>query len=193
MPGGDWTELARTPGKMAGGLTDAVVSVVRRVVRAGKASDLVIDELGVPDLKHISWSGGPSHVRSVGEALKRVAGGEVEYLVVRAPTGEPVAKGGIDYAAHADAGTFWQLATDSRLQGMGLGTMLIAEGERRIRRRGLRWAMVGVEDNNPRARALYERLGYESWQRNRESWQQEDERGNLRLYETDVNLLRKAL
>lgn len=178
---------------MADGLSDAVVRAVLRVVQAGKASELVIDELGIPDLRRISWSGGPSHVLSVGEAVERVAGGEVEYLVVRAPNGEPVAKGGIDYAVHADAGTFWQLATDSRLQGMGLGTMLIAEGERRIHRRGLRWAMVGVEDNNPRARVLYERLGNQSWQRNRESWQQEDERGNLQLYETDVNLLRKAL
>jgi ribosomal protein S18 acetylase RimI-like enzyme len=103
------------------------------------------------------------------------------------------AKIGIDYVPHADAGTFWQFATHPRLQGMGLGTRLITEGERRIRRRGLGWAILGVEDNNPRARALYERLGYVPWRRERASWQEEDEHGSPRVCETEVVLLRKHI
>lgn len=177
----------------AAGLGDAIVSAVLQVVQAGKLDELVIDDLEMQDLKRISWSGSPAHLRSVAVALARVAGGEVEYLAVRAPGGEPVAKGGIDYIANENGGTFWQLATATRLQGVGLGTRLILEGERRIRRRGLDWAMIAVEDNNPRARALYERLGYKPWRRERAWWQEEDEHGHLHRYETEVNLLRKRL
>lgn len=184
-----------TPGGGGGtaGLDDTVVSAVRREVRAGRLDQLVIDELTVPDLARISWSGGPSHVRSVGRALERAASGEVEYLVVRAPAGQPVAKVGIDYCAHAGAGTLWQLATAAELQGLGLGSRLIAEGERCIRRRLLRWAALAVGDDNPRARALYERLGYQFWRREPASWQRVDERGEPYLYETELSLLRKRL
>ena len=80
-----------------------------------------------------------------------------------------------------------------RLQGRGLATHLIAAAEQRIRQRDLPWAVLSVEEDNPRARALYERLGYTAWQRQRASWQYEDEAGVLRLYETELAVLRKAL
>jgi ribosomal protein S18 acetylase RimI-like enzyme len=175
------------------GLDDAVIGATSEVIEAGKLAELVLDDLNLDDLEHISWSGGQSNLRAVARALNRVAAGEVEYLAVRAPGGEPVSKIGIDYVPHAHAGTFWQFATHPRLQGMGLGTRLITEGERRIRGRGLGWAILGVEDNNSRARALYERLGYVPWRRERASWQEEDEHGRPRLYETELVLLRKHI
>ena len=52
---------------------------------------------------------------------------------------------------------------------------------------------MGVEDTNPRARALYERLGYEAYGRETVSWEHEDEHGNATIYETEVALLRKRL
>jgi ribosomal protein S18 acetylase RimI-like enzyme len=170
-----------------------VIGATLKMIRAGKRDELVLDELRRDDLDSLGWSGSPAHLRAVERALSRVANGEVEYLVIRAPTGEPVAKVGIDYAAHTNAGTFWQFATHPRLQGMGLGTRLLVEGERRIRRRGWRWAVLGVDDDNPRARALYERLGYAAWQRERASWQHEDDFGQLSVYETELTLLRKEL
>jgi GNAT superfamily N-acetyltransferase len=173
-------------------LDEAAIRAVHRENRAGRLDRLVIDDLTARDLDGIQWSG-PFHVRSVAQALDRVTMGEVEYLVIRAPGGEPVAKGGIDYAVRAGAGTFWQLATDSRLQGLGLGSRLIAEGERRIRKRGLRWAVLGVEDTNPRARALYERLGYEPWCRESASWKREGGDGRTYLQETELTVLRKSL
>ena len=178
---------------VTGGLDDAVIRAALQVIEAGKLGQLVLDDLRLDDLEHISWSGGPSTLRAVARALHRVAAGEVEYLAVRAPGGQPVAKLGIDYLAHSHAGTFWQFATHPRLQGLGLGTRLIGEGERRIRRRGVVWAILGVEDNNPRARALYERLGYVPWRREGASWQREDKHGIPRLYATGVVLLRKLV
>ena len=70
--------------------------------------------------------------------LDRVESGEVEYLVVRAPSGDPIAKGGIDYAIRPGTGTLTQLATADELQGQGIGAHLIAVAEGRMRERGVR-------------------------------------------------------
>jgi ribosomal protein S18 acetylase RimI-like enzyme len=84
--------------------------------------------------------------------------------------------------------------TNKKFQmGLGPGTRLIEEGERRMRNRGVEWAVVGFEPSNPRARALYERLRYEPFGREHASWTTEDEQGRLVPYETDVDLLRKRL
>lgn len=155
--------------------------------------EFVVDDLKPQDLEALTWSGGPAHIRSMARALERVEAGEVEYLVIRAPSGAPVSKLGIDYREHAEAGTLSQFATHPQLRGRGLGTRLIQEGEERIRRRGVRWAMLGVEDDNPRARQLYERLGYVVWKREPASWQTQNERGEPYLYETKLTLLRKDL
>ncbi len=80
-----------------------------------------------------------------------------------------------------------------RLQGLGIATMLIGAGEQRVRARGLAFAALGVEDNNPRARRLYERLGYKAAHRQHASWEYEDDAGALRLYETTLTILRKGL
>lgn len=117
----------------------------------------------------------------------------MEYLVVRAPTGEPIAKGGIDYMRHAGAGTLWQLAVHPELRGCGIGTWLIAAAEVRVRRRVRSWMVLGVEDDNPRARVLYERLGYERFGQEADSWEQEADDGSIVVYETIVGLLRKQL
>lgn len=170
-----------------------LIASVRRHVETKGTRSLVVDDLVRNDLSAITWSGSPTHIVSVGKALERVDSREVEYLAVRAPNGEPVAKGGIDYAANEGAGTLWQLATHRELQGMGLGTRLIEEAENRIRRRGLHWAVMSVEDENLRARALYERLGYRAFGRERASWEQEDDQGNIGLYETELTKLRKRL
>jgi ribosomal protein S18 acetylase RimI-like enzyme len=174
-------------------LEDHAIDAVRRVIRYQGAGSLVVDDFLPEDLERIEWSGDKAHVRGVAAAIARVPTGEVEYLAVRAPTGEPIAKGGINYTTHAGAGAIWQLATHPDLQSLGLGTRLVREAERRIRRHGLDWAVVGVEDNNPRARALYERLGYGAYAREATSWEQEDRYGNVTTYETSVALLRKHL
>jgi len=69
--------------------------------------------------------------------------------VVRAPGGEPVAKMRIDYTSEAGTGVFSQLVTMGPLQGLGIATMLIGAGERRVRACGLAFAALGVEDNTP--------------------------------------------
>jgi GNAT superfamily N-acetyltransferase len=79
------------------------------------------------------------------------------------------------------------------LQGLGIATMLIGAGEQRVRVRGLAFAAFGVEDNNPRARHLYQRLGYQAAGRQHASCETEDDTGVLRVYETTLTILRKRL
>ncbi len=99
----------------------------------------------------------------------------------------------IDYTSEDDTGVFSQLATMGELQSLGIATMLIGAGEQRIRARGLTFAALGVEDNNPRARRLYERLGYQAAGRQHASWETEDDTGVIRVYETTLTILRKRL
>ncbi len=117
----------------------------------------------------------------------------MDYLALRGRAGRPVAIGGIDYVKTPDAGVMWQLCTHLELRGRGLGTRLIAAMEDCTRCRNLHWGILGVEDNNPRARALYERLGYREFRRSPESWGVTRDDGSVALYETEVAQLRKRL
>jgi GNAT superfamily N-acetyltransferase len=174
-------------------LSPRVIRDVRRVLANEGPAGLRVDDLVREDLPFLGWSGGSAHLVSVGLALDRVESGEVEYLVVRAPSGDPIAKGGIDYALRPGTGTLTQLATAYEFQGLGIGAHLIAVAEERMRERGVHTAEMGVEDDNPRARALYERLGYREVGRESASWNVEDADGDLVPYETELAVLRKDL
>jgi ribosomal protein S18 acetylase RimI-like enzyme len=139
----------------------SVVDAVRDLVLVSGAGALEVDDLRAEDLALLGWSGSRLHLQSVVKALERALTDEVDYLVVRAPTGEPVAKGGIDHADRHGPGKLWQLATHHALRSLGIGTALIGALENRIRCRGISAAWLGVEVTNPRARALYQRLGYQ--------------------------------
>jgi ribosomal protein S18 acetylase RimI-like enzyme len=165
----------------------------RKTVEAAGPGGLVINDLRADDLPALGWSGTAAHLRSVASYLARVPSGEVEYLVVRGVNGTPVAKAGIDYAEAPGVAVIMQLATHGDLQGLGLGTALIAAAEKRIRRRGFTVARVGVEDDNPRARALYERLGYQEVGRRAVSWEAEAADGSLFIYHTVVTEMDKTL
>jgi ribosomal protein S18 acetylase RimI-like enzyme len=154
---------------------------------------LTVRDLTREDLAACAWSGSATHVASIARALERAERGEVEYLAVCPPSGLPVAIGGIDYAPGRGAGTLWQLAVYGALQSCGIGTLLIEAAERRIRARGLHRAELAVEEGNPRARALYERLGYVAYGSAPDAWDEEAEDGSLRRYETVCTLMRKEL
>ena len=78
------------------------------------------------------------------------------------------------------------------LCGIG-GTLLIQAAEQRIRARGLHRAELKVEECNPRARALYERLGYVACDRAPASWDVQSADGSFSRYETVCTLMRKEL
>jgi ribosomal protein S18 acetylase RimI-like enzyme len=154
---------------------------------------LTVRDLTAADLPACVWSGSATHLAGVTRALERAGCGEVDYLAVCPPSGLPVAVGGIDYEKTPGAGTLWQLAVHGALQSLGIGTILIEAAEQRIRARGLHRAELSVEECNPRARALYERLGYVAYGREPDSWDEEAPDGSIVKYETVCTLMRKEL
>ncbi|MFF1464010.1 GNAT family N-acetyltransferase [Streptomyces sp. NPDC058330] len=152
-----------------------------------------VRDLSPRDLPACTWSGSATHLRSVERELARAAAGEVDYLAVCAPVDLPVAIGGIDYRVREGAGTLWQLAVLPALQGRGLGTLLVRAAEQRVRHRGLRRAEPAVEEDNPRARALYERLGYVAYGREPDAWVEEGPDGSIRRPETMCVLMARDL
>ena len=154
---------------------------------------LLIRDLTPEDLPSCAWWVSAWDRARLATTLERARRGEVEYLAVCPPAGLPVALGGVDYMLIPGAGTLWQLAVHGALQSCGIGTLLIEAAEQRIRARGLHRAELGVEECNPRARALYERLGYVAYGRKPEAWDEQAEDGSVRRYETVCTLMRKEL
>ena len=154
---------------------------------------LIIRDLTPGDLPSCAWSGSAVHLASIARMLERAQRGEVDYLAACPPSGLPVALGGIDYAENPGAGTLVQLVVHGALQSCGIGTILIRAAEQRILARGLHRAELGVEESNSRARALYDRLGYVTYGRAPESWDEQAPDGTTVRYETICTLMRKEL
>ncbi|WP_244210860.1 GNAT family N-acetyltransferase [Amycolatopsis kentuckyensis] len=152
---------------------------------------LLIRDLTEADLPDCGWSGSRLHLEHVAQELRR---DDADYLVAcAARSGRPVGKGLIDYRQTAGAGTIGQLAVHPVLQSCGIGTALVLAAEDRIRARGLRRAELGVEVDNPRARKLYERLGYVAYGCQPDGWDEEGPDGSIRRRETTCTLMRKPL
>jgi ribosomal protein S18 acetylase RimI-like enzyme len=154
---------------------------------------LTIRDLTGEDLPLCPWLGSAPYLASVASALERARRGEADYLAVCPPSGLPVALGGVDYTKTPGAGRLQHLEVHAALQSCGIGTLLIQAVEHRIRARGLHRAELKVEEYNPRARALYERLGYIAYGREPASWDAEAADGSLTHYETVCTLMRKEL
>lgn len=121
---------------------------------------VTVRDLEPDDLIDLEWSGGSEHLRALSDALQLRYDGRAELMVIVTRSGQSVAVGAVDYRKRTDAGALWMLSVHDRWQSLGLGTTLIRALEDRIRRRGLNIATLGVEHDNPRAAALYGRLGY---------------------------------
>lgn len=160
------------------------------------AVQVTIRDLDAGDVASLGWSGSPAHLASVRDQLGRVASGEVEYLAACLPSGMPVGKVEIDYAHGAGVGTLCQAAVHPVLQSCGIGTRLVHEAEQRITARGYTTAELAVEHDNPRARKLYERLGYVAYGNELDEWDEwdaEDTDGRIVRRCTMCTLMRKSL
>lgn len=155
------------------------------------ALHLTVRDMEEADLPHLACFYSPLYQEKMPGELERARSGVVDHLVVCTRSGIPVAKGAINYEEKPEAGVISTLSVRTELRSLGIGTVLIGASEERIWARGLHWAVLGVEENNPRARALYERLGYVVYDTEAASWDHEAEDGTVQPYETTVTLLRK--
>lgn len=93
--------------------------------------------------------------------LARQEAGDASYLVAWRG-GSPVGTGVVRWGG-TDAGPdpeITNLQVPASLQSQGIGTAIVRFAEGLIRDRGFSRALIGVGEDNPRASALYERLGY---------------------------------
>jgi ribosomal protein S18 acetylase RimI-like enzyme len=78
-------------------------------------------------------------------------------------------------------------------RGRGLGTRILCAAEDVLRMRGMDTASIGVEKDNPRARALYERRGYRVITDDPGRWSYIDHEGNRREVVEPAWLMEKKL
>jgi len=150
-------------------------------------------DLRPEEVDGLTWCGPPSHLRNVAVEVARVAEGDVFYLAVCGPNDVPVAVGGADLTRSEGTGRLYQLAVLPALQSCGLGTLLIGALEDRVRERGLRRLDIGVGEDNARAKALYERLGYRVFGSEVDRWTYERDDGTVATVEDLCTLLGKDL
>lgn len=151
--------------------------------------DVEFRDLQQVDLDALAWSGGRAHLRALAGFLERSWAGEVDALVAELPTGVLVAHGIVDFTRFGDAGHLQTLAVRDDWQGLGLGTAMVAALEERTVERSLAASTLTVELDNPRAKALYERLGFEVAGAVVEHWPLDDGR----MHAADCELMRHAL
>lgn len=127
---------------------------------------------------------GQGFVRAMWKLQRR----DESVLIVAWVDGMPVGSAQLDL--RTDPWEVKNLNVDERARGEGIGTALMAEAERLAAPSGR--LSVGVGVDNPRARALYERLGFRpTAQESTTTYEYVDERGVRRTAtETDVLLMK---
>lgn len=91
--------------------------------------------------------------------LERAQTGEADFLVVEVD-GRIVGKAVLEWAHEDGSPWLWLGSVDPEFRSQGLGSLGLAEAERRARARGHHVIEMSVDDDNPRARELYLRCGY---------------------------------
>jgi len=121
------------------------------------------------DLPALEWDGKYLHFRNLfRQAYEEMRGGSrllliLEQLRPQAVIGQIFIQWNSGDPRLADGtarGYLYALRVKPAFRGHGFGTRLLQAAERELIDRRMQAASIGVEKNNPRARALYERLGY---------------------------------
>jgi len=150
------------------------------------------------DLPRLEWFGTYAHFRRLEEANYRdVEAGSKLWLVAEA-NGFLVGHLKInmrveDPLCGNPRGYIFALRVFEPFQGLAIGTVLVRAAESMLRARGFRYVSIAVGKDNPRARRLYERLGYSVYREEIGRWQYVDLDGRLHRMEEPEFLLDKPL
>ena len=116
------------------------------------------------DLAQLEWFGlYTEHRQLIEDAFRRQQAGEAVMLLADLD-GFPVGQAWLDLSAQAgdSVGVIWAVRVFPLLRNHGIGTRLMVAAERLLFQKGYRWSELTVDKHEPRARRLYERLGYRS-------------------------------
>ncbi|MBN2086108.1 MAG: GNAT family N-acetyltransferase [Anaerolineales bacterium] len=154
-----------------------------------EANEFAIRPIEEKDLPGLEWDGVYLHFRRLfRQAYEDMRIGTRHLLMVEhTPTGGMVGQIFIQWSSSdprfADGtrrGYLYALRIKPAFRCRGLGTRILAAAENELHRRGMDTASIGVEKDNPRARALYERLGYRVIAEDPGRWSYVDHEGNIR-------------
>lgn len=152
-------------------LDQATIAGLRAMISAGGIRQLAVGDLRAGEVAELAWSGSPAHLRSV--AAARAAGRP-------GPGGLPGGPGAGRRAGRQDEDRLHQRGRHWPVLTAGHHVPAAGPGHRRHAHRrgraprpcpGLEFAALGVEDNNPGARHLCQRPGYQAAGRQRASWE----------------------
>jgi ribosomal protein S18 acetylase RimI-like enzyme len=121
--------------------------------------DVSIREIEERDLAGLREWYGSERDENFRRSYKRHLAGEVVYLVAEA-NAKPVGHLGVDLTRVRRVAFLWQFGVMPVVQSRGIGSAMVRRAEHAARERGFAVAEIAAETDNPRARALYERLGY---------------------------------
>jgi ribosomal protein S18 acetylase RimI-like enzyme len=164
------------------------------------STEIVIRPAAEEDLPLLEWYGLFWHFRNVfqdtfveyqqGHRLMIVAALNnfpVGRVFIQISPGNPV------YADGYDRAYLYSLHILPALQGNGIGTELINYAEREIIARDFSWVTIAVAKDNPGARRLYERLGYELFHEDTGLWSYIDPDGKGHTVNEPCWVLKKRL
>ena len=78
-------------------------------------------------------------------------------------------------------------------RGRGLGTAMVLFCEQFLKERGFKHTTIAVEKNNPRALALYEKLGYKTYKDEDTEWDYLDDKGIIRKVKEPEWVMEKVI
>jgi len=132
----------------------------------------VIRPCTAEDLAKLEWFGAFTHHRAIiRDAFAMQGRGEAVMLVAEVG-GFPVGQAWLDLRPRhgSDAPLVWAVRVMAPFRGLGIGARLMAAIEAAALARGHARLELGVETDNPGARAFYERLGWRLADARRESY-----------------------
>lgn len=87
----------------------------------------------------------------------------------------------------------YSLRVMEMFQGHGIGTRLLHEAEILAAEQGFRWVTIAAAKDNPRARRLYERLGYRVFGEDEGKWSYLDHQNRMRYVHEPCWVLEKRI
>lgn len=165
-----------------------------------RSRDFIIRPVEERDLAALEWDGQYRHYRRVfkanyddmqrGQRMLWVAefdGVLVGQVFVQLLSSDP------DYADGARRAYLYAFRVRPEQQGQGLGTRLMERAEADLVERGFRVAVIAAGRDNPRAKSLYERLGYRVFAEDPGEWSYVDDQGKTVRASEPAWLMRKVL